>query len=145
MKGISAVIAVVLILMITVALAAMAYVWFTGVFENISESAGEAATKTGETIATSFSIASAVVANNSYADIYITNTGSSDIDQTAFNVFVAGKLATRKDGLTGNLQPSRTATLHVTNTTGLYTDPFCGKTIKVTYGSLDQVATILCE
>ena len=41
MKGISAVIAVVLILMITVALAAAAYVWFGDLFGTITEDVSE--------------------------------------------------------------------------------------------------------
>jgi len=145
MKGISAVIAVVLILMITVALAAMAYVWFTGVFETISGSAGEAAEKTGQTIATSFDIASAgynsTTSLNEYVLVYVTNTGTSDIDLVNMNVFVGVTKATLTNS--GTMSPGDTELFAIQNSTSFAIS--CGQQVKVTYGSLERYTAILCE
>ncbi|MDD5416705.1 MAG: hypothetical protein PHU12_01890 [Candidatus Aenigmarchaeota archaeon] len=141
MKGISAIIAVVLILMITVALAAMAYVWFTGVFKTISESAGESATKAGQDIATQFSIAGATNSSDGRnIDVYVTNTGSSDIEAKNFLLLVNG--VKRNHVATEILAPGETATL--TNTTTVDKTYTCDNSVKITYGSLEQVTTIQC-
>lgn len=145
MKGISAVIAVVLILMITVALAAMAYVWFTGVFETISGSAGEAAEKTGQTIATSFDIASAGYNSTTLIDqyvlVYVTNTGTSDINIANMNVIVGVTKATL--GNTGTMEPGDTELFEIKNSTSFAMS--CNQQVKVAYGSLERYTAILCE
>ncbi len=143
MKGISAVIAVILILMITVALAAMAYVWFTGVFETITTGAGQAATGTATTIATSFSIAGAtnttkIGGTNDPIEVYVTNTGSANITIENFVLLVDGE----REDITesGQLGPTETETLTSTVADGLT----CGSVVKVRYGSLEHTTTILC-
>jgi len=142
MKGISAVIAVVLILMITVALAAMAYVWFTGVFETITGSAGQAATQTGQAIATQFSIASAghngTTSGTGDLLLYITNTGAADMTIEDMNVFIGITKQTINE--TGTLSPGNTQEFVIDNSTIA-----CDKQIKVTYGSLEEIDVILCE
>lgn len=139
MKGISAVIAVVLILMITVALAAMAYVWFTGVFETITTGAGEAAERTGQTIATSFDVVSAGVDSSKILLVYITNTGSSDIWANRTNIFV-GVTGQDTSGETKILRPGETYEFSFSN----HGDS-CNKQLKVTYGSLERYTQIQCE
>lgn len=141
MKGISAVIAVVLILMITVALAAMAYVWFTGVFETITTGAGESATKTGEIIATSYSIASAAENVDGDLLIYVTNTGTSDIEISNMNIFISGQKVNVTTDVSGILSPGDT----VEFTGGEDYTSSCNNQTSVTYGSLKQMSTILCE
>ena len=90
-KGISAVIAIVLILMITIALAAMAYVWFTTVFGEISEEAGESAGDVTESMQTRFSIEAAKYnATASSVIISIRNTGTGEIDLTNVAAYVDG-------------------------------------------------------
>ena len=140
MKGISAVIAVILILMITVALAAMAYVWFTDVFETVTEGAGSAAEGTATTIATSFSIAGAT--NSTSGDtieVYVTNTGSADMTIENFVLLVNNKRI--ETDQSGTLTPGETVTLSNDADTDTYN---CGDTVKITYGSLQQVTTIAC-
>jgi flagellin-like protein len=149
MKGISAIIAVILILMITVALAAMAYVWFTDVFKTVTEGAGKAATGASETIATSFSIASAAmnqtgtINNDNALDVYVTNTGSTDITTDNFNVFVEGTKGIARIDQT-EIGPGKTATLTVDNTTTIDEKMTCDASVKVTYGSLEQFTSIVC-
>lgn len=88
-KGVSAVIAVILILMITVALAAMAYVWFTNIFQELTEGAGGAATQTATALGTSFTIDSAAYnSNDDETVVTIRNTGSQNIDLTSMAFFI---------------------------------------------------------
>ena len=87
-KGISAVIAIVLILMITIALAAMAYVWFTTVFGEISEEAGESAGDVTESMQTRFSIEAAKYTTNDTVDVSVRNTGTGTVDLTNVAVYI---------------------------------------------------------
>jgi len=88
-KGISAVIAIVLILMITIALAAMAYVWFTTVFGEISEEAGESAGDVTESMQTRFSIEAAKYnLTNNTVDVSVRNTGTGTVDLTNVAVYI---------------------------------------------------------
>lgn len=141
-KGISAVIAVVLILMITVALSAAAYVWFSEVFDTITEGAGEAAEGTADVISTQFSIAASTRIEGPAAQIVVANTGSTDIDLNILNVIVDDQLA-NKTGNTaiGTLKVGDVATIEVDDS-GAYTGDFCGAHIKVIYGSLNQVTSL---
>ena len=86
-KGVSAVIAIILILMITVALAAMAYVWFTSIFQEISEGAGQAAAGTTQAIGTSFVLEAAsytyVADGNATIKIAVRNTGTNTLSGIA--------------------------------------------------------------
>lgn len=158
MKGISAVIAVVLILMITVALSAAAYVWFSGVFDTITKGAGEAAEGTADTISSSFSIASTTMTGPSAGSIgpktlivYLTNTGSTNIDLTLVNVFVEGKLGVNQETVgTGSAWTSivgNTTSLKIANESSkgdINGKMECGNTVEVAYKSLKQTASIVC-
>ena len=87
MKGISVVIAIVLILMITVALAAMAYVWFTGVFEGLVGTGGELINQTGEQLRASFRIETAKAVNGRVT-VALRNTGGVDISMNNTAVYI---------------------------------------------------------
>ena len=79
MKAISAVIAIVLILMITVALAAVGYLWTTGMFEGLASSTGqqtELFVQKGQ--------ADSEIDSFSEDMIYIRNTGNIDLTSVAF-------------------------------------------------------------
>ncbi|MBU3905010.1 MAG: flagellin [Nanoarchaeota archaeon] len=141
MKGISAVIAVVLILMITVALSAAAYVWFTGVFDTITQGASEAAEGTADTISTQFSIAAVNRVSGSLAQIVVANTGSSNIDLSKMNIIVNNQLANKTSAITGTLEVGNVITIEINND-GAYKGDFCGVEIKVIYGSLNQITSL---
>ncbi|MBU3896391.1 MAG: hypothetical protein KJ697_00440 [Nanoarchaeota archaeon] len=157
MKGISAVIAVVLILMITVALSAMAYVWFTGVFEDISGSAGEAAGAAAAQIGSGFSIVSAydnnLVADEAY--VKVTNTGTTTLKKEYFNILIGTVTIPVTPGIpaeitstqTGDLISGETITHTITNatTSSGYIGEWCGKQVTVIYGDLEQVTTMACQ
>ncbi len=55
-KGVSEVIAIILILMIVIALAALAYTWFSGIFASLTGTASVAVTTTTSQMATAFKI-----------------------------------------------------------------------------------------
>jgi len=88
-KGITPVIAIVLLLMITIALIGFAYVWFqhtaTGLTSNIGRQVNRTTTQMGESITiTSFDTDNRVV--------YVKNIGSSSIILSKTDVYVGGKL-----------------------------------------------------
>ena len=106
MKGVSAVIAIVLILMITVALAAMSYVWFTNVFESLTESGTGAIEKTGQQLQASFSVESARYTSGDNVSVSIRNTGSTILDVSAVAFYLNGLPAAsivQGSGPTGDL------------------------------------------
>ena len=160
MKGISSVIAVVLLLMITIALVGMAWVFFQNLWGTVSTNAGNAATNTGETLATSFSLGSAKMQTNATTGqtcynkfcenllyLYVTNTGTITITKEKFSVYIDGNLAREEYGQTGNLAPGTTATLKMSNITGrgdAATKMICTSAVKVMYGSAEQDITITC-
>jgi len=76
MKGISTLIAVILILLITIALVALLYLWFTGIFTGITETGQEQFEESQLRLMSSMAIES-VIKNN----IYVRNTGSVNITE----------------------------------------------------------------
>ena len=81
MKAISAIIAIILILMIVVALAALSYTWFTGIFTSTTETAEESITKT-----TTGMLANMKIESASNSNIYVRNTGQTDISDLSVYV-----------------------------------------------------------
>jgi len=152
MKGISSIIAVVLILMITVALSAMAYVWFTDVFKNISGSAGEAAGAAASQIGSGFSIVSAsglttgTGSENAY--VRLTNTGTTKLLKENFNILINDTSANITSINAGELEPGVSITHTITKATagyGYWSGDWCGKQVNVIYGDLEQVTTMACQ
>ena len=148
-KGISAVIAIVLILMITVALAAAAYVWFSGVFETITEGVGDAATGVTEKISTDFTLEAAVGEDTNTDTVYDTlsvsmrNTGTQDIDLATVAFYIAGKNEAITDGNEGMLVAGAVKTLKITGL--IASDDPCDKALKVTTGAgTEKSTTIEC-
>ncbi|OYT57422.1 MAG: hypothetical protein B6U68_01840 [Candidatus Aenigmarchaeota archaeon ex4484_14] len=88
-KGITPVIAIVLLLMITIALIGFAYVWFqhtaTGLTSNIGRQVNRTTTQMGESI----TITSCDVSNKI---VYVKNIGSSSIILSNTDLYVEGKL-----------------------------------------------------
>jgi len=81
MKGISAVIAIVMILMITISLSAMSYMWFNEMFSEVSEEGSLQTQAVTRDLNSRFIIESAKGSN-----IYVRNTG--DINLTDFEVYI---------------------------------------------------------
>ena len=152
MKGIESVIAIILILMITVALAALAYVWFTGVFEQLTAGAGQSVNQTVGTMSTQFSIESAKfnISGNNKVTVVVRNTGSTNVDATKFAAFITEELKPIDTILSPTITPNSVLSFVVGNTTGQIqgvSAPFVvsqtGKTLKVTgQGGVTQTTTI---
>ncbi|MCD6476959.1 MAG: hypothetical protein J7K26_02205 [Candidatus Aenigmarchaeota archaeon] len=87
MKAISAVIAIVLILIITVGLVSLAYMWFTGMFRGLSNMISERTKQVSEHMQADFSIESI---SSDLSTIYIRNTGNTDL--TNFTIYKNGKI-----------------------------------------------------
>lgn len=81
MKGVSTVIAVILILMITVAMAALAYVWFTGVLGGLIQVGNVQTNRTITGLTSSF-----LIESTSDNQIYVRNTGESELSD--FSVYI---------------------------------------------------------
>lgn len=140
MKGVSAVIAIILILMITVALAATAYVWFTSVFQTITGSAGERIGGVGTALGTSFSIESATNVSSNNVSISIRNTGSENIDMTKVEAYVNEVIVSEYYGKTGTMTSGTVKTFYAT-----VSNP-CNKALRVTEATgTSQTTTIVCS
>lgn len=103
MKGVEAVIAIVLILMITVALAAMSYVWFTDVFKTLTDSGDSAIADTGDKLQASFTVESARYTSANNVSVSIRNTGNSDIELGKIAFYLKGIPAATVSAPTGTL------------------------------------------
>ncbi|QQG39473.1 MAG: hypothetical protein HYS81_03755 [Candidatus Aenigmatarchaeota archaeon] len=88
-KGVSPIIASVLILLVTVALVASYTVWTSGVFGTVSESGQEEVTRSTQQLFSDFRIEGL-----SKQDVFIKNTGSSRLSVSALTVFLDGEPVT---------------------------------------------------
>jgi len=90
MKGQEAVIAIVLILMMVIALAALAYTWFSGIFNQLMQAAGFAVTKTTGSMSMRFNVENAVYTGppNSFVYVTIRNTGNEKFDATKTSLYI---------------------------------------------------------
>ncbi|MBR9682412.1 MAG: hypothetical protein GOV02_01940 [Candidatus Aenigmarchaeota archaeon] len=146
MKGVSAVIAIVLILMITVALAAMSYVWFTNIFETLTESGTSAIDRTGQQLQASFSIESARYLSGNSTSVSIRNTGITTIDLDDVAFYLNGIPSSVISGPTGSLtegQFTTTAFIIENNTEAMCPGP---ATLRSTIAEgYQQTVTVSCS
>lgn len=118
MRGVSEVIAIILILMITISLAGLAYMFMSTTMSDVTASASSTVDTTTSSMLTSFTIESMDVAK-----VYIRNTGQSAL--TDLSVYVNGEPATF------NVTPTSIATGAVGMIT-IYSFITDGATVKVT-------------
>lgn len=90
MKGQEDIIAVVLILMVTIALTALAYMWFSGIFSGIMATVTTALTRTSGAMATQFKIENAVfnITENTILYVTIRNVGSQSFNANKVAFYV---------------------------------------------------------
>lgn len=141
MKGVSSIVAVVLILLITIALAGMAYIWFTSVFGAVTESAGETVERSTEQFATNFALESASYNCQNSVQLSVRNVGTSNIDATAFAVYLSGTLATITGGNTGTVSVNQVRLLTASNST---IGAVCGKSARVTLPGVQLTTSVAC-
>ncbi len=142
MKGVSTIIAIVLILMITVALAATAYVWFTSIFQQITTGAGEATTGTAAAIATKFTIETAKfnATGNNAIFVSVRNTGTQIIDTTKAAAYVNDVSRTSSGYTRLTINQDELASFNVTGTSA-----DCNANLKITLqAGVAQVVTVSC-
>jgi flagellin-like protein len=89
MKGITPVIAIVLLLLITVAMVGFAFVWFQSTWTDLSASTGEAITSQSEAMMKTVRIDAV-----SSTSISVRNMGSKDIAAGELAVYVNGEVQT---------------------------------------------------
>ncbi|MBI5347248.1 MAG: hypothetical protein HZB66_01415 [Candidatus Aenigmarchaeota archaeon] len=91
MKGITPVIAIVLLLMITIAMVGFAFVWFQGMWRTTSETTGSQITAQQEAMMKTIVIDNVACTTGK---IYVRNTGSKEIAASEMSVYVGGTLST---------------------------------------------------
>lgn len=141
MKGISAIISIILLVMISVSLAGMAWLWFYGITNTLSQSATSATETATTKMGMQGRIEVARFYPNTWVNTTIRNTGTVDIDLSKLGIFIDGIQSTTYAPNTGTISPGATATINVTNTTAACTD----KTLKITFpNNLEDYITISC-
>src|SRR3990167_2206605 len=104
MKGITPVIAIVLLLMITIALVGFAFIWFQSTFQTTTSTASSQIDQQTTAFGKTTIIEAVGVPNSGIQSISIRNTGNSDIDINYVSAGVGGKyyfksgLAVFRDG-----------------------------------------------
>ena len=84
MRGVSSIVAVVLILLIVIALAGLSYIFFTNVFQTVTEESG------AEQFLDIASAGLAIESNSNY-DVFARNTGVKEL--TDFQVYINNEIA----------------------------------------------------
>ncbi len=150
-KGISAVVAVIMLLMITVALVGMAYVWLSSAFTGVTKTTGEAIEKRTETIITNFVINGAwneTIGGVTYINISLQNIGTTEIPIESMSVMVNGidagaiTVVSESQTVDGALSPNEKATISVSKPAAVSTP--CGAEVEVKYASVSAIKTIEC-
>ncbi|MFH1229410.1 MAG: archaellin/type IV pilin N-terminal domain-containing protein [Candidatus Aenigmatarchaeota archaeon] len=127
MKGVSSIIAMILLLMITISLTGLAYVTFTSFFNTVKDSTETSMTQTMSNMLAQMKIES-ISKNGGDTVIYIRNIGKVDISR--FNAYVNGIMATTRANMpTGNkIVPGSVDNVTITSAVA------SGATIKITTG-----------
>ncbi len=128
-KGISAVVAVIMLLMITVALVGLAYVWTTGIFTSTTGAAGETTGSVLESISTQFVIENVRNASLTEINVSVRNTGTQNINLIGLGAYVDDKPATVLDTL-GMLSQDSLLSFRIRTDTSLAGS--CSHTLKLT-------------
>ena len=91
MKGISEIMAIILILMITISLAALAYSWFSGIFTELMDAAGSLLLRSSKTMSTQFKVDNALyISSNNIVYVSIRNTGNQNFDAFKTIFYIKG-------------------------------------------------------
>jgi len=137
-KGVSTVIAVVLLLLITVGIVWTVYTWLTGTMTEVTTGTGKAIERQTEILTTDFVIVAAGCTNTG-CQVSISNTGTRNIDLTKIKVYVKGVERRITGGASGTLSPGETKAINFDGNTR-----FCGEVVRVAYAGIIKEATIEC-
>lgn len=134
-KGISTIIAVVLLLLITIGIVWSVYNFLTGATGTVTKGAGSAIEKKTEILQTDFSIVAAGC-TSSTCEVSISNTGTKTITLSNVKVYVEG---IEKATGSGTLDPGETGKISWAGSTA-----DCGKTVRVAYAGVTK-ESVLCS
>ncbi len=140
-KGISAIIATIILLMITVALVGLLWSFSSGLFGSISASAGSQANAAITRAGTEFTIINARNTTLTAINVTVRNSGTQNIDLDTLAAFVDNSAAS--DTASGRLAPGSTSNFNVTSSFRLSQ---CGNhtlRLSVSYAS-DAYYTVQC-
>jgi flagellin-like protein len=91
MKGVTEIVAIILILMITIALAALAYTWFSGIFSEVMDAAASLLSRSSKNMATQFKVDNVLyVASDNIIYVSIRNTGNQNFDASKTLFYIRG-------------------------------------------------------
>jgi flagellin-like protein len=93
MKGITPIIAIMLLLMITISMIGFAFVWFTKIMDRAKNSTEDMLNNQQQNAEKKIEINS-LISGGSSSTIYIRNSGTNIIKQDEISVYVAGALQT---------------------------------------------------
>ena len=140
MKGVSAIISIILLVMISVSLASLSWLWFFGITNNLQNSATILTQKATTNVGLEARIEIAQFYSPKWVNATIRNTGTVNIDLSKLGVFVNGVLSTYIPN-TGTISPGSTVTVNITNATLACT----GKTLEISFESgFEDYETIIC-
>jgi FlaG/FlaF family flagellin (archaellin) len=140
MKGVSEIITLVLIALIVVAMAGMAYMWFSGMLTTLTGDAQEKVDQSTNIMASNFRIEFANKVTDTVATVTILNLGSAPINVSKMSAYVNGERY-QIDYQHATLGYLKYGNISTFNVTGL-SDP-AGKRLRLVVESgVDQTTTI---
>jgi len=139
MKGVSAIIAIILLVMISVSLAGLAWVWFFSVSNTLKNTAANATNTATSIVSMEARIEAARFYPTKWVNASFRNIGTVNISLAKLGVFIDGVLSTYSPN-TGMLSPGNVETINITNTTQA-----CGKVLKITFeNGFEDYRTVTC-
>jgi hypothetical protein len=121
--------------MIVIALAALAYTWFSGIFASLTSTAGSAVTTTTTAMATQFRIEAAKFYTGGWVNATIRNIGTQKFSNNTLGAYVSGTWSTiNAVSPSGDVDTGKTVTLNISNGTAACL-PSGGATLSITIGT----------
>jgi len=113
MKGVSTIIAVILLLMITVALMSMFWAFSSGLFGSVTSGANAQTDASIKRAGSELTIINAKNSSLTNIDVAIRNSGTQNLDLNTLVAFVDGNTAS--DNATSNIPPGNVSSFNVTS------------------------------
>ena len=140
MKGVSAIIAIVLLVMITISLAGLAWLWIFNLSTVLENTVTNTTRRATENMGMQARIQVARFYPIRWVNATILNTGTVDIDLSKLGIFIDDVLTINYVPNTSKIMPGGMETINITNTTAA-----CNKVLRITFPSgVDDYKTISC-
>ena len=144
MKGLSAIISIILLVMISVSLAGLAWLWFFQISNLLKNTATNATETVTTKLGMQFRLEAAKFYSPNYVNATIRNIGTVDINLATLGIFIDNSLHTTAAYIpnTGKIIPGETTTIKITNNTAACSS----KILKITIESgTEDYKTIDCS